>query len=44
VGQQDSGRRRISGERSRLEGLTGEAKGASAEAADEVKEWKPSGQ
>ena len=44
VGQQGAGRQRIGGERSRLEGLTGGAKGASAEAADEVKEWKPSGQ
>lgn len=44
MGQQGAGRQRISGERSRLEGLTGGAKGASAEAADEVKEWKPSGQ
>lgn len=44
VGKQGSGQQRISGERSRLEGLTGGARGASAEAADEVKEWKPSGQ
>lgn len=43
-GQQDAGRQRIIGERTRLESLTGGAKGASAEAADEIKEWKPSGQ
>lgn len=44
VGQQGAGRQRIGGNRTRLEGVTGGAKGASAEAADEVKEWKPSGQ
>lgn len=44
VGKQGAGQHRIGGERSRLEGLTGGANGASAEAADEVKEWKPSGQ
>lgn len=44
IGQQSAGRQRIIGERTRLEGLTGGANGASAEAADAVKEWKPSGQ
>lgn len=44
AGQQGAGRQRIGGARTRLEGITGGAKGASAEAADEVKEWKPSGQ
>ena len=44
VGQQGAGRQRLGGARTRLEGITGGAKGASAEAADEVKEWKPSGQ
>jgi conjugal transfer mating pair stabilization protein TraG len=36
---QSAGRQRIGGSRSRLEAVTKEAKGASAEAADDVKEW-----
>ena len=41
---QNAGRGRIGAARSRLDGTTTAAKGASAEAADEVKDWKPSGQ
>jgi conjugal transfer mating pair stabilization protein TraG len=36
---QATGRQMISGSRSRLDGVTKAAKGASAEAADDVKEW-----
>jgi conjugal transfer mating pair stabilization protein TraG len=42
--QQGAGRQQIDAQRGRLGQLTGPAKGASAEAADNVKEWKPSGQ
>ncbi|MCC6479007.1 MAG: conjugal transfer protein TraG N-terminal domain-containing protein [Sphingomonadaceae bacterium] len=38
---QSSGRKRIDTIKGYLEGTTKSAKGASAEAADEVKEWKP---
>ena len=37
--QQGVGHQRISGQRSDLQGITDPAKGASAEAADDVKEW-----
>ena len=36
---QDSGRQRIRGSRGRLDAVTKGAQGASAESADEVKEW-----
>jgi conjugal transfer mating pair stabilization protein TraG len=36
---QSAGRQRVGSSRSRLEAVTKEAKGASAEAADDVKEW-----
>ncbi|WP_088306569.1 conjugal transfer protein TraG N-terminal domain-containing protein [Novosphingobium sp. B 225] len=42
--QQGAGRQQIDAQRRRLGQLTGPANGASAEAADDVKEWKPSGQ
>lgn len=44
AGRQRAGTQRIGAARSELDGITAEAKGASAEAADAVKEWKPSGQ
>ena len=43
-GQQHAGRQQIGAARKRLEGVTDGAKGASAEAADAVKEWKPNDQ
>lgn len=36
---QASGRQRIGGARERLDSVTRNARGASAEAADDVKEW-----